>query len=193
MMRIRVNIFPKDGYRFKEQDGTLLVGDSWRGITARVVAYRKRNGLPPGDPAKEINDQRCQTNPESCFQDSGPQHAAAVRVTTLKSRVLQWFSRVREAGRRTPTEFASTELAQARANVCAGCPQNQSLPDGCSSCKAAVKELRVEVIGGRPADPRLVNHGCNVLGAESATQVWLEQVTVDNAELPAHCWRKRTI
>lgn len=191
MMRIRVNMFPAGGYRFKESDGTLIVGDSWRGVTARVIAYRKRAGLPKGDPAKDVNDQHCQTNPGGCFRADDGTNAAAIKVASLKSRVLQWFSRLRESAKYEPLLIGDQTNATNRANICAGCPQAQSLPEGCSSCKAAVRELRNEVIGGRPTDGRLVHRGCNAIGADLATQVWLDQITVNDNALPAHCWRKR--
>lgn len=192
MLRIRVNIFPKGGYRFRESDGTIIVGDSWRGVTVRVAAYRKRNKIPAGDPAREINDQKCQSDPSACFRADDGVNAAAIKVTNLKSRVLQWFSGIRKVGKRGITDFASAELAAQRANVCASCPQNQSLPQGCSSCLAAVKELRTDVIGGRAADGRLTARGCNILGAELATQCWLDLVTVENSDLPSCCWRRRS-
>lgn len=187
MMRIRVNMFPKGGYRFTESDGTLIVGAGWREVTVRVIAYRKRAGLPAGDPAREVNDQQCGSNPGNCFPADDGTNAAALKVASLKSRVLKWFAGVRKASK----EFVSAESALQHANICAGCPQAQSLPEGCSSCKKAVAELRKDVIGGRAADGRLVNRGCNVIGADLATQVWLNQITVDDNSLPAHCWRKR--
>ena len=192
MQRINVNLAPKSGYLFKETDGTTITGDHWSGVVSRVRAYRRRNKLPPGDPEAEVRNQACQRDPTICRRDDGT-HAAAVKVASLKSRVLQWFAGIRKSGKRDISEFVSSELAQQRAEICAGCPQNQSLPDGCSSCKAAVKELRLEVIGGRKVDGRLVNHGCAVLGSDLATQAWLDLLTLDQAELPAHCWRKRTI
>lgn len=191
MLKINVNIFPMGGHRFKDRDGTTITGGSWKGVAARLRGYRKKNNLPPGDPETEVREQACVNNPSLCHYDDG-QYMAAVKVVNLKSRVLKWFSDIRKAGKRELTEFASAELAQARANVCAGCPQNASLPDGCASCKAAVKELRNEVIGGRAADGRLVHHGCNILGADLATQVWLEQITVENPDLPGCCWRRRS-
>lgn len=189
-MRIRVNIFPPGGYRFTESDGTLILGKSWREVTAKVIAYRKRAGLSAGDPAKEVNDQHCAGNPGNCYPASPDvQTAKALKVATLRSRLLAWFSQIRKAG--VQREFVSAELAQQRANTCLGCPQNQSLPNGCGSCKKAVQELRNDVIGGRAADGRLVNHGCNILGEDLATAVWLDRITVDNSELPSFCWRRR--
>ncbi len=193
MQKINVNLFPKSGFVFKTADGTTIIGGTWPGVIARLRAYRKRNNQPPGDPEQEVKDQACANNPAICHQDDG-QHAAAIKVATLKGRVLQWFSRIRNAAKREPILVGDQQNATARANICAVCPQAQALPDsGCSSCRVAVRELRNEVIGGKAVDPRLVNRGCNIIGADLATQVWLDEITIADDELPANCWRKRTI
>jgi hypothetical protein len=193
MQRINVNLFPKDGYLYKEADGTTLAGNTWEGVIARVRSYRKRAGLPPGNPDEEVRAQACQRNPAICTNDDG-QHAAAVKVATLKSRILQWFAKTKRENSRLPIEFFKfEEEMKARADICASCPQNKEMPDGCSSCRAAVSELRSDIIGGRRVDGRLTHHGCNVLGSDLATSVWINEPTVDNPELPPHCWRKRTL
>jgi len=192
MQRINVNLFPKSGFIFKERDGTTIAGNTWSGVVARVRAYRKRNNFEPGDPENEVRAQACERDPVICTNDDG-QHAALVKVATLKGRILQWFARIKSLNSREPLQFGDQINATNRANVCAGCPHNKELPDGCSSCRAAVAELRSEIIGSRPADPRLVQHGCNVLGSDLAASVWIDQPTVENTDLPAHCWRKRTL
>lgn len=192
MLKINSNIFPKGGHRFKDRDGTTITGGSWPGVIARLRGYRKKNNIPEGDAEHEVMEQACINNPSICHYDDG-QTAAAVKVVNLKSRVLQWFSKLRAQAAREPLLIGDQENATNRANVCAGCPQNAALPDGCSSCKAAVKELRIAVIGSLPADGRLVHRGCNILGADLSTQVWLDLVTVDNPDLPGCCWRRRSV
>lgn len=191
-MRINVNLFPKSGFIFKERDGTTISGNTWNGVVARVRAYRKRNNIDPGDPEAEVRAQACERDPVICTNDDG-QHAAAVKVATLKGRILQWFAKIRSLNSREPLHFGDQTNATNRATVCAGCSHNKELPDGCSSCKAAVAEIRAEIIGPRPVDARLVQRGCNILGSDLATSVWIDLPTVENAELPAHCWRKRTL
>lgn len=187
-MKINVNIYPKDssGYRFKEADGTVFVGGSWKAVIERVRGYRARNNLPMGDPESEVNAQACQKNPTICAPDN-PQHKTQLKAATLKGRILQWFGKIRSA----PRQHVDADKAQQRANVCAGCQNNQPLPGGCSSCKKALAALRGDVLGGRPVDSRLVDCGCLILGHESSTAVWLDEQTVENQELPGHCWRKR--
>lgn len=189
-MRIKVNMFPKDGHKFKEADGTVIVGNTWSGVIARVRLYRKRNNLPPGDPENEVHAQACQRNPSLCIHDDGGTTRQATREVSLKGRVLKWFSEIRARG----FSLVSPELAKDRAVVCKRCHLNVGLPEGCANCRAALNELRRSVLGeGRRGEDRLTHHGCAVLGFEPATAVHLDEPTVENSELPDFCWRKRTL
>lgn len=185
-MRINSNLYPKSGYRFKQPDGTIIVGPDWNTVIAKVIAYRKRNNLPFGDPDAEVNAQACQNNPSLCREDSQVTREQR-KIVSLKGRVLNWFSNIR-AGR---IEIGDEENMRKRANICALCPKNISLPDGCAACRGAVKEVRKSVIGSRPVDERIAYHGCIVLGFEPATAAWIDSPTVENSELPPYCWRKR--
>ena len=193
MIRINSNIFPKGGFVFKTTDGTTIQGSTWSGVVARLREYRKRNNLPPGDPDNEVRQQACERNPGLCTQDDG-QHAAMVKIATLKGRILQWFGLIRKRMATQPLDFVSPDVANQRLNVCLGCEHNKELTDsGCSSCKKTVKELENNVKGGRKSDSRFAHRGCNVTGEHLATSAWIDQVTVDNPELPAYCWRKKTL
>jgi hypothetical protein len=181
-------MWPRSGYRYKEADGTLIVGQNWRDVIVKVISYRKRNNLPLGNPEVEVNNQACQNNPSLCHEDSHVTRSKRAEVS-LKGRVLNWFNDIRREG----ITFVAEHVARERANVCANCPKNTSLPEGCATCKGAVKELRRIVLGkDHPVDERVAFHGCIVLGSEPATDAWLDRVTVENPELPAHCWRKRS-
>ena len=188
MKTLNPNVYPHDGYFFLDSDGARLYADTWAGVVARVARYRRRAGLPAGDPAQEVVTQACQRNPVLCREDDG---TTRVQITkeSLKSRVIKWLSNLKaDQGK----QFVDSQLARERAQVCANCPKNTSLPGGCASCRAAVKELRESVLGRRFQDGRL--NACLVLGADLQTLVHLETQTVDNDELPSHkCWMRRTI
>lgn len=189
-MRVKVNMYPKDGYKFKCEDGTLIVGNTWSGVIARVRLYRKRNNLPPGDPENEVHAQACERNPSLCIQDDGGVTKRATQEASLKGRVMKWFADIRA---RKPG-FVDEHLAKARGVVCKQCPLNVGLPEGCQNCRHVLTEMRRSVLGGgKTGEAALTHRGCTVLGCEPATAVWLDEPTVDNAELPAHCWRKRTL
>ncbi len=187
MNTLNPNVYPKGGYYYKESDGTKIVGQTWSGVVSRVANYRKRAGLPIGNPEQDVVNQACSRNPEICRNDNGVRVEQTKRAS-LKSRVLSWLA-LAKAHNESPS--VPEEVARARANVCAGCPLNTEVGSGCSSCKQALGEARREILGRTRQDSRL--HGCAETGEDNVVAVWLERPTIDNPVLPPHCWRKRTL
>lgn len=190
MVSINNNIYPKEGFFFKERDGASIRGDTWEGVIVRVTNYRRRAGYPEGNVREEVMTQACQRNPGLCIEEDGA-YRAALNKATLKTRVLKWFLDTFSRHQREPFTFSYETDANNRAQVCATCPKNQQMPGGCASCKAAVEESRKNIIGGRFVDARL--HACDVLGEDLNTARWIEQIVVENGDLPGFCWRKKTL
>ncbi len=189
MRTVNPNIFPKtEGYVFTESDGARIFGGNWEGVIARVTVYRRRAGYPPGNPRVEVMAQACAKNPGACIEDNAAEHAAQLRKTPLRARVLTWLNAQRG---RKDRQLVEDGLARSRAGICAKCPKNQPMAGGCASCAAALKELRSEILDRRLIDGRL--NGCDVLGEDLPTAIHLELQTVENSELPGECWRKRTL
>lgn len=189
IQRINVNLYPKDGYFFKDSDGTVLRAGNWSGVIKKVREYRQRAGLSPGDPTTEVIAQACTRNPSFCYQKTTVSVAPQV---TVKARALQWLNSIL----RTPKDqlqYVQPAEAKARAVICAGCPMNQSLGvTSCSSCKQAFTEFRKQLLGAaRVRDSRL--GGCAALGCDLMTAAHLDEVRVDSAALPGHCWRKKIV
>jgi hypothetical protein len=190
MPRFNVNIPPSAGYRFQEDDGTVIVGKSWSAVIARLKSYRNRNKKKTGNAEREVYAQACKQSPETCSGDSSEQRFAR-QVVSVKGRVLAWFARMRQKRDSQGISFVGDDERNQRVQICAGCPNNTQYPGGCSSCKKVVTEFRKDLVGGRAIDSRLA--GCAVLGEDVAASVWLEEVREENNDLPAHCWRKRTL
>lgn len=190
-MKINVNVHPgPEGFWFREADGTVIkVTSNWRGLVARVIAYRRRNKLPAGNPMAEVTDQACARSPGNCHEDTEVAHRAAVIVASLKSLVLQWLAGIRARKTKAPLPFVSEDLMRQRASVCASCPAHAAIAGGCGSCRKALREIRADILQGKPhADV----HGCKILHEDCAINSWLDDVTVENAALPGCCWRRRS-
>jgi hypothetical protein len=185
--RINVNLYPREGYFFKDSDGVIIRGDNWLNVMAKVQAYRKRAGYEIGDVESEVAQQACARNPSHCAVINDATERQTL-ISSLKTRVLRYMSFLRGLGPRIP--WVDSAAAARRASICASCPHNTALPEGCSSCRAALKEMRNEIMGrGRTQDARL--NGCAVLGEDLQTSVHVDHDVVDSDALPAHCWRKR--
>ena len=192
-MKINPNLYPKDGFWFKERDGVKISAGTWAGVVTRLAAYRTRAGYPPGNPREEVMRAACERNPGYCSEDS-PAYNVALKIASLKGRVLKWFGDLRSLRKRTPINLVDDHAAQRRLNICRTCPMNQEIQESCSSCRTVVKEMRAEILkGDKPVGGPLIQHACAVLGEDLPTSIYLDSVTVENAELPAHCWRKRTL
>lgn len=190
MMKINVNLHPKDGYFFVESDGARIRGTSWGGVIARVRAYRARNHLAPGDPETEVHAQACIRNPNLCSSVDAATIQAR-KVVSLKGRMLSWLNFIRKNRDKEPLNFVSAEEQKRRADICAHCPMNTPLKEGCSACRMALAEIRLNVIGHRPVDGRI--NGCLVTGEDLVSSVWIDQATLDLPTAPQACWRKRTL
>lgn len=184
-MRINRNIYPPDGHYFIDTDGAKIFGDSWPGVIERTRQYRERQGRPAGDVTAEVTAQACARAPSICHEVGTIEKNARV-IASLKSRVLRWFRELEP-----DHAYVTAETWKARAGTCAVCPHNKPLPGGCSTCRAAVAELRKKVLDRRPNDGRL--NACEILGEDLPTAAHLERPAVDNPGLPPACWRKKIL
>jgi hypothetical protein len=190
MKAINPNIFPHDGFWFKEADGSKHVGQTWAGVIARVAAYRQRQGKPIDHVAEEVIAQACARTPNICTEESAAVKEMT-RYASLKGRVLLWLSKMRELKSKIPFIFVNEGMHAARSDVCIRCSKNTGMPEGCGSCRAAVKALLVDIVGSKTSDSRL--GGCAVLGEYLPASTWIDEVTVANPALPGECWRRRSL
>jgi len=187
--QINPNIYPKDGYFFRESDGSKHVATSWEGVVKRVTRYRERQGRPVGSVHDEVVFQACHRNPSLCVDDNGT-YRVKLQEASLKSRVLRWLSKLREI-KKEGFRFVDQALHDARVDVCYRCPLNKNLPEGCSSCRAALNVLREELVGSRKTDSRVT--ACPILGEYLPVSTWIDLPAVGNESLTRECWRKKTL
>lgn len=190
MKAINPNIYPKGGYVFRDPDGSRHTADSWAGVIARVKRYRKRQGRPEAGVDEEVVNQACQQNPILC-SEVHPANAEQLRRVSLKGRILLWLGKLREAKTKNPLVFVNDSLHAARVDVCSRCPKQAGLPEGCGSCRQALRALAEDVVGRRALDTRVA--ACSVLGEYLPVSTWIEAVTIPNPELHWECWRKRSL
>ena len=188
MRSINPNLYPRDWFAYKEIDGVWIRGDTSAGVIVRVRNYRTRQGLPAGNAEVEVMAQACAHNPGLCTEENAA-YKHQVSRASLKNRILLWFLEMRQRKTKESIGIVPESDARNRASVCAGCPRNAALPDGCSSCREAVKESRKQLIGDRFVDARI--DSCDVLAEELNTTIHLDLVRVEHPDLPGHCWRKR--
>jgi len=144
-----------------------------------------------GNPEQDVVAQACRRDPQICGESYRVSPIA--RPPSLKATVLKWLSSFLNLTRKgEKLEFVSPNEAYDRSNTCERCPFNTPLGvSSCSSCKQALREFRKALLGSKKQDTRL--GGCSILGVDLQTAVHLEELRVDNPQLPAHCWRKKSV
>jgi len=198
--KINVNVRPSSGYLFEESDGTTIRGNSWIEVVKRVQSYRSRNRMAPGTPEKEVIAQACKRDPQlrrdalapSARSNERPARPMVKAPVTLKSRVLGWLRSMRKLGEDKELVFVNSDERKRRAKICTGCPKRQAMKQGCGACRKALEGLRDEILGrGHATLPP--EESCGVLGTDLPVMTWLDELTVENGDLPAECWRKKTL
>lgn len=184
------NLHPHGGWFFLDTDKSRHSADTCEGVITRVEAYRKRQGRDVGDVRAEVFKQVCERNPGLCAESEAP---VPRDKSTLKVRVLKWLNALLrdkdKFGDRLP--LVKSDEEKARADICAGCPHNKALKEGCSTCRAAVREMRRQLMGFSDGDARL--HNCEILGTDLQVNVKLDEVPTSMAELPHFCWRRKKL
>lgn len=189
-MELNPNLYPPDGYVFKEQDGTRFRGTGWKDLEARIRGYRAVNNFPPGDPWAEIQTQTCSARPALCRAPSEPNvPPQGHHSLTFNQRVLHWFTVVVALKRVNGLGVAGDDKARERAAICSTCPAQTSLNHACESCLYTIKTARKGMLDGRDSQHQNLQP-CGVLGEDCQTSVYLEQGNDHNPALPAACWRR---
>lgn len=182
------NLYPPDGYIFRDAEGILHRGDSWRDLRRVIADFRTRNGRPVGDLDAEINAYHCGKYPGLCHGEN-PIPPQPPRGSNLTARVLNWLAHLMGELRRNGVRFVSREQAAIRGEICSKCPAQSSLPTVCDACIATITSARRVALGeAGPVHKSL--HPCGILGEDCQISVHLEQKPSDERALPAGCWRR---
>jgi hypothetical protein len=190
-MKFNKNLYPPNGYTFTEIDGTEIMSTGWKPLVAAVIAYRVRTKKPTEGTEQQIMDQICARSPSHCHTPTPDAREKAMRMPSLKSRVLRALGTQVQDHKKKPVVYVSKAVAATRAETCRKCPKHTFLKTSCATCSIAMKEFRRAILGRNVPDTSV--SVCAVLGCDLPSSVFLDELTVENAELPGHCWRRKTI
>lgn len=191
MKRFNPHLRPIDGRYFIDEDGIKHKAENWPALALRVANYRKRNGKPPGDPVREIEEQVCARQPDYCRETMPVTRVEIVRENSgeLSKKVMRWLSWIVSQKRIGKLRRVPREEMQRRADICSRCPLQRGLNQSCGQCKETRKTTRIAVL----ETERRVNSqlkGCLALGEDTELSVHFQQTASTNPELPAECWRR---
>ena len=184
---------PPGGYRYRvEQTGQTFHAWTAFAIRQQVVNHLTANSIPvPHNLDALIEDFTCQGQPAGICDETDP------IKSFLSNLHLTW--QVIKAGTSTIGAWAldgftkvEPAVADARAGVCASCPNNK-FPQGCSPCQSdALHRLVHKLVGADNTryDDRL--HACVSCGCALRVKVWAPLRFVlkhpPMSPYPPQCW-----
>lgn len=190
MLKFNSSLYPPDGYVFTDHDGTRHRGEGWNDLVRRVSEYRQINNLPLGDVEQEIHAQACSKTPALCADTSAPlpplvrQHTGSM---TFNQKVLEWLTWMVGQKRINAVRRVDSDVAAARARVCASCPKQKALLASCDACITAAARSRDAILEGKSEFAYL--NPCEVTGEDCQITVNLDLPRLTNPDLPPSCWR----
>lgn len=190
MRQINFNLYPPDGYCFKEKDGSFHRSDGWKNLAEKIRAYRELNRFEIGDPLGDIMNQVCAKYPHFCNEPVPFVLQNNSSGMTHNQRVLAWLAAMLGYFRLKALKRVDRIEANRRAEICARCPMQMSLNTSCGACITMVETTRNVISSGVPFRHQNLLP-CSVLGEDMTTSVEIIQTPADNAALPGHCWRKK--
>ena len=188
-MEYNYNVFPDGGRIFKDSDGTIHKGESWRHLFELIRRYREVNAMPPGDPEAEVSAQLCAKMPHLC-RPNAPHVPPNHHSQSHNQRVMQWYSVQLSRKRLHAIPRVEDSVAADRALICARCPRQQALNAACGACIASVEKSRAAILDGQKSQHQHLSP-CSALGEDCSTSVHIQQAPEAEPSLPAECWRRK--
>lgn len=187
-MNFNPNVPPPNGYVFRDADGTLLKGTSWKALERRVIEYRKQIGGSVDNVREEILRQVCATTPEFC-KPEGPR-AEARMGETQKAKIIRYLGMIAAARQAGHLRYCSDSEAAGRVKKCLGCPHRAHVDIGCQSCQNSIAALRKQCLGDKAMRAPALGL-CELSKCDLPVAVHVCENKEPDGRMPDFCWRKQ--
>jgi hypothetical protein len=207
---VMTGVMMPGSWHYKENGKKLVEeAESYEDLINKLAEYRAINGLPLGNPQRDIDNYICKNFPNMCGRSAASEEEGVDKVElsygqpvikTPRERVMQWAAnRMQKVGQ---ISFVDPEEADRRAGICDECPKKirwNAPIEGCPGCQVYVEEASTMLVKIR-ANKRLTEtenslegHSCAVAGHDLETACWLEEPALKHrknytGKFPSFCW-----
>lgn len=188
-------IIPPGGFHFEDEHGR-IEGSSYHDVAEKLLRFRIANKLPLGMPLAEVIDYTCQRHPHFCHQAQATIGPSSPQKPAMSGRVIEWYAALYRSlrGSDVSKNYVDQATADRRAKICLACPHHREWRMGCGSCVDGARRIGHTYRAGRKAEYEAQLMGCEVVGHDCATAVWVREAPPLSPEqqqaLPILCWRK---
>ena len=189
MLRPNPSLFPRNGYTHQAH-GRKWTGDSWGDLAQKIENHRRAAGIPVGKPLLEIYEEFCRSYPRHCVQTELQRVIVDITNTDVGfgMRVVQW---VANNATKTVSPKVAGEVANTRASICQGCPEQSDWKSSCGCSPAQVEKVAKAFFNGLGHGPSPDTNGlkaCRAMNEDCRLSVWMNQ-SPKNVGQPPNCWR----
>lgn len=191
---------PTDGkaaYHFPVTPQINVHGRTLEELRARIHEFRLRNNIEIGDIEHDIDAYYCSKWPTFCREGSpGVGDGPKAKAAKMMGRITQWVAGLVQKMPRGGYELVLQPEAEARAKICAECPQQAAWRSGCGGCDASTLTLLQQLKKLRRTAHDGSLRGCAIGGWENAAAVHqgasaLPLTSEQQSSLPPTCWRAK--
>lgn len=168
-----------------------ISGSSWEDLIEQVRIFRLNQNIPIGDPAAEVSEAIRKRSPQNDIWRTGKAEFTRnnhVPLTPLIEKMREYFGKLKNK----QVALESEDVAEKRAEVCLGCPQNINYQSSCHGCDERVRYDGILI--RRRAEFRLDSRlkGCRLHGFLLSTAVFLtdEDLPPRHPDSPPGCFVK---
>lgn len=187
MRELRPGIHPLKNLYFIESDGVAFEAETLSKLVHLVWSYRRRAGMPEGDPWAEVQEQICSRDPGACQEVLVLNRQPVAEDKELVGRVSARAAELLDARQRKKLKFVSRAEQDDRAGKCEDCPYKVDY-SGCTSCQKNLQDILAATVTPQVTHELMLKKACKLSGEDLSVGVMVDGQTLLN-EAPSHCWR----
>lgn len=195
-MKINLGMVPPNNYHYPVDKGVILRASTYELLIKEIETWRTQNGIPIGDPAKDIDNYVCSKWPHVCKVEETEERLIQKNSDLLK-QVNGWAAITLRNMPQGGYDIVDQNVAEKRCNKCLECPFNKPWKKGCTNCMVATDTIlaRIRQLRKITLDESLL--GCSINGFDNKTAIHLPdsffQLTEEQKNtLPQNCWLKQS-
>ena len=190
-MRLNKGTIPPNGYHYPIEEGVTLKGATYSALIKEIETWRTQNGIPIGDPAKDVDSYFCSKWPYFCLSED--KETSANKGVNIKRGVNAWAAIMLREQPRGGYPLVNQTVAQDRCLSCLGCPFNKAWKGQCGNCDQGTETIliRLRQLRKIALDDGLL--GCSINNHDNKTAVHmtisaLKLTSEQRAAFPQNCW-----
>jgi hypothetical protein len=195
MLRINPNIYPCNGFFYVDADRVRFTAGDGDGLLNKIVEYRSRRGQDVSPMAIKalkatVTEFLCRNNVGLCGEGLPTKAPRLIsKEASLDSKISGYLAfTFRKAGEGR-VSYVREEVARARAEVCAKCPNQTAMGKSCATCSSQIDTLSALLQKSRDYGQKGLK-GCSAAGVDTRVAVLIERDPIGFPFLPSFCWMR---